>query len=490
MTIQRQYSLPNCTLVLEGFGDASAKPGELRPVMSILTNAECRLISQPVMRGGKDFFEGLIATVSRYAQEVLSGIHVPVADADQQAVHIERLSSDQHQLTFAPATGAKQVLTLNTVQLFDLVEAIDQFIADTQTLPQWSLGLKPASKRFAPREPLTKQAVPFAAGLGSLAIAAAVFAALPTPEIKTPNDLTFSPSPPTAVKPEAPAGDGKPVEVGSSTPKTERTDKADADKTTSTAAEPSTETPKITDPEQLAQLGNQLETQLKTNFDPTARLAETVSYQVVLGQDGKILDYRPDNAAATDLVNQTPLPKLRYNPVPGSDSTAEPVATFRAEFTPEGAVRVIPWREPTQTDQSGQPKAAPATSLENKTEANTAATGTDQEIRQRAALVDLQAQLYDRIDQSWQAPNGVTFDQPLTFSVRTDATGKIIDYAPYNQSAIDYQAETPLPSLGQEGNSDRRPDGAFARFKVVFNPNGRLEVNPWDGYPEEKQPQP
>ncbi len=171
MTIQRQYSLPNCTLVLEGFGDASANSGELRPVMTMLTNVECRLMGKPLLRGGKDFFEGLIATTSLYAQEVLSGIRVPAADEDNQIVHLDRLDSDQHQLTFAPEDAETQVIELNTVELFDLVEAIDQFIADTQTLPQWSLGLRPASKRFAPREPLSKQAVPLAAGLSSLAIA-------------------------------------------------------------------------------------------------------------------------------------------------------------------------------------------------------------------------------------------------------------------------------------------------------------------------------
>ncbi|MBC1270545.1 DUF4335 domain-containing protein, partial [Trichormus variabilis FSR] len=43
MNIQRKYSLPNCTLLLEGLSDASraAHLQELRPELSILVNVEC-----------------------------------------------------------------------------------------------------------------------------------------------------------------------------------------------------------------------------------------------------------------------------------------------------------------------------------------------------------------------------------------------------------------------------------------------------------------
>ena len=45
MTIQRQYSLPNCTLILEGLGDNANTLAQTdsRPLMSILINAECYL---------------------------------------------------------------------------------------------------------------------------------------------------------------------------------------------------------------------------------------------------------------------------------------------------------------------------------------------------------------------------------------------------------------------------------------------------------------
>ncbi|NEQ26135.1 MAG: DUF4335 domain-containing protein, partial [Microcoleus sp. SIO2G3] len=41
MTIQRQYSLPNCKLVLEGLSDPAAPIDPIRPLLSILVNAEC-----------------------------------------------------------------------------------------------------------------------------------------------------------------------------------------------------------------------------------------------------------------------------------------------------------------------------------------------------------------------------------------------------------------------------------------------------------------
>lgn len=60
MNIQRKYSLPNCTLLLEGLSDASraAHFQEMRPELSILVNAECYLSSynQPLV-GGREFLK-------------------------------------------------------------------------------------------------------------------------------------------------------------------------------------------------------------------------------------------------------------------------------------------------------------------------------------------------------------------------------------------------------------------------------------------------
>lgn len=245
----------------------------------------------------------------------------------------------------------------------------------------------------------------------------------------------------------------------------------------------------------ISELGNGLEKQLQANFNPKTPVAAAVSYEVMLGQDGKILAYRPTDAAAANSENQTPLPNLRYSPVPGSSITEEAVASFRAIFTPEGSVRVEPWTAAPPNNPaaaSSEASTAPSTpadkaeSTEPQKSSTPTGSNTSSEIRQRSQLVELQPKLYNRIDQAWKAPSGLAFNDKLIFSVRVDGDGKMLDFSPYNDAARAYKTETPLPELGKEGSPSETPNGPFARFKVVFTPAGRLEVNPWDGYPEEK----
>jgi hypothetical protein len=485
MTIQRQYSLPNCTLTLEGFGDGSGNAFDLRPVMSILTSAECKLMGQ-VLRGGKDFLEGLMNAASLYAQEVLSGIHVPSESAG--AVSLQRLGPDQHQLTFQPETGEAQTATLNTVQLFDLVEAIDQFIADTQTLPNWSPGLRPASKRFAPKEPVSKQAVPIAAGLGSLALAAAAFAALPTPQIKQPSDLTYGATPTAAASPS-------PTPSPTTSPTSSPSAAVSPSPTASPAASPNPDgsLPEITDNKEIERLGGELEKQLLTNFKPDSPVTQAVAYRVSMAKDGKIIGYRPDDTAASDFVNQTPLPKLAFIPAPGGAAPTDPIASLRATFFPDGTVKVTPWNAPAPQASasptasptatvavSPSPEASPSPSATASPAATTAAA-PGQEILEPAKLKELQPKLYDTIDAQWKTAN---FKEDLTFLVRVNGEGKILEYKPKGQAATDFAAETPLPQLGKVNDSDNKPQEAYAAFKVVFTPEGKLQINPWAGYAE------
>ncbi|NJR59278.1 MAG: DUF4335 domain-containing protein [Cyanobacteria bacterium CRU_2_1] len=76
MTIQRQYSLPNCKLILEGLnGDNLLDPASARPLVSLVTNVECHLAGlEKPLTGGREFLEGLVKAVSDYAQDYLSGI--------------------------------------------------------------------------------------------------------------------------------------------------------------------------------------------------------------------------------------------------------------------------------------------------------------------------------------------------------------------------------------------------------------------------------
>lgn len=200
MTIQRKYSLPNCTLLLEGLSDGTSDPyTDMRPQISMLVNAECHLAgaSQP-LTGGRDFLESLVTAVSGYAQEFLSQVHHPEAHNNERLVHFQKLDNNRHRLIVCseikdPALNdqtspqAPIQIDLTTVQLFDLVEAVDQFFADSQTLPDLSLQLKPVSKRYAgSSQQLAKQAVPAAVGVSGLALAAIAFFFVPVPSVQRP----------------------------------------------------------------------------------------------------------------------------------------------------------------------------------------------------------------------------------------------------------------------------------------------------------------
>ncbi|PMB35008.1 hypothetical protein CEN47_09360, partial [Fischerella thermalis CCMEE 5319] len=224
MNIQRKYSLPNCTLVLEGLSDATraAQFQELRPALSILVNAECYLsgYTQP-LSGGREFFESLVRTVSAYAQEFLSGVSHPQAhNFDSELVQMQKVDKNRHRLFVSseiPNWQASQPgyvpdgmqpiqIDLNTVQLFDLVEAVDQFFADTQTLPELSLELQPVPKRYgSTNEVLLKQAVPATVGVTSLAAAAIAFAMIPPPPPPQPATQQQTGSTTSSVAPTTPA---------------------------------------------------------------------------------------------------------------------------------------------------------------------------------------------------------------------------------------------------------------------------------------------
>jgi hypothetical protein len=221
-----------------------------------------------------------------------------------------------------------------------------------------------------------------------------------------------------------------------------------------------------------------------------------LSYRVSVGQDGKIVGYRPEDPASTDFVNETPLPKLRYIPAADTPVAQEAIADFRVVFTPDGEVAVTPWNQlpeaaatATPTPPSGRETEGSAPSAPSSPSPSaTASSGTVSEIFQADTLEALQVKLYDQIDQRWQETP--PFNEDLQFRVRVSQDGKILDYEPDNQAAIDYAVSTPLPNLGQrfDPQTATSPSEPFASFKVVFKPDGKLQVNPWHGLPPEPQP--
>ncbi len=189
MIIKREYILPNCTLTLSGMSEDSSasESGSETPVMNSILSAECNFIGlDRSLSGEKDFFETLTETVSAYAQECLSGLRHPRSTAKDKpnSIEIERVENKNlHRLSWRSAEKEPVEIELTTIQLFDLVEAIDQFFDDRLTIPDRKLELQPLSKRYrVSDEPLAKRTAPAAFGLTSLAVAGLVLFITPIPE--------------------------------------------------------------------------------------------------------------------------------------------------------------------------------------------------------------------------------------------------------------------------------------------------------------------
>ncbi|NJN21708.1 MAG: DUF4335 domain-containing protein [Leptolyngbya sp. RL_3_1] len=169
MTIKRQYTLPNCNLILEGMSGEDIN--NLAAPMTILLNAECQFPGTPTpLVGGRDFLEGLIQAVNPYAQSLLSGITTTRAKKGAAAVSLQpHEAGPYHRLSLAATDKTEDnppvEVKLTTVQLFDLMEAVDQLLADSQTLPDLTLALAPVARRETLAQvPLAQQAAPIAVG--------------------------------------------------------------------------------------------------------------------------------------------------------------------------------------------------------------------------------------------------------------------------------------------------------------------------------------
>ncbi|MEG4800883.1 DUF4335 domain-containing protein [Microcoleus sp. ARI1-B5] len=390
MTIRRQYSLPNCTLVLEGLSDGSAASQlDIRPVLSILMSAECYVtgLGEP-LSGGREFFESLVRAVSSYAQEFMSGVHYPDRYGPSLGmVQLHRIDGNSHRLTVLPAEAgsATQIdrktelsaeVDLTTVQLFDLVEAIDQFFADTQTLPELSLQLTPISKRYVKSaEPLAKRSLPAVVGVSSLALAAMAFFLVPVPEVQRPRDPvpqpnragqnlgtpnsggSGSPNPnptpaadgllpgdrtpkaePSSPSPSpAPTADASPL----ATPQSSTSPESTPSPVSEGLASPGAAAVPITDAAQIELLKGKLSQQIDGVLKNQPAVDTELVYRVSVAQDGAIVGYKSENSAAVDR-SEAPLSELLYKPV-GTRPPAEPLADFRVVFAPGGTVAVTPW---------------------------------------------------------------------------------------------------------------------------------------------------
>ncbi|NJM69314.1 MAG: DUF4335 domain-containing protein [Scytonema sp. RU_4_4] len=503
MNIQRKYSLPNCTLLLEGLSDASraAHFQELRPELSILVNAECYIsgYTKP-LTGGREFFESLVRAVSAYAQEFLSSVpHSQAHNSDSELVQFQKIDSNQHRLMVHSDNGAHLVesssnngmqliqIDLNTVQLFDLVEAIDQFFADSQTLPELTLQLQPVARRYGGvSQALIKQGVPASVGVTSLAVAAVAFTLIPAPEARPPQPKTQEDAsktnninnPATASATPTPAPN-EPIDANPTLTPTPNPSVAANSISTPTPNPTVAETPtpgtqptvndleallntsqEITDASQLRALNRQLYNQINPKWVERSQLNQDLVFRVGVATDGAIVGYKAVNKQANDAVEKTPLANLLYNPA-NRGSTNEALGQFRVVFTRKGALEVSPWRGYTQTPDV-----------------------TGAKITDPNAVKDLNQKLYNTIRQNWSTTP--TFVRDLKYRVAVNKEGVIADYEPLNQAAVDYFRLTPLPKMFQEvyGSNFAAPNNKepLAHFQVVFKPGGTLEIIPWYGY--------
>ncbi|MBN3891995.1 MAG: DUF4335 domain-containing protein [Nostoc sp. JL31] len=476
MNIQRKYSLPNCTLLLEGLSDVTraAQFQEMRPELSILVNAECYLsgYNQP-LTGGREFFESLVRAVSGYAQEFLSTVPNPQAhNQESELVEFQKIDGNRHRLIIhsenAPegfeshSNNSKRPpieIDLNTVQLFDLVEAVDQFFADTQTLPELSLELQPVTRRYGgASQAVIRQAVPAAVGISSLAVAAIAFNLIPPPQIRPPQPKPDEQTSSTTKSLNLPASAAAtPIEAATPTATPIANEKPvvkDLEALLNTV-------PEITDPSQLRALNRQVYNQVHPAWTKRSGLQQDLIYRLGVAADGAIVGYKAVNKEANQGVGQTPLPNLLYNPANRAPISNEPIAQFRIVFTTNGVLQVSPWRGYAKTPEVVGAKI------------------TDSNITK-----GLNKKLYNTVRQTWSGTP--TFTRDLKYRVAVNKEGVIADYEPLNQVAFDYFRETPLPKMfnaiygsNVAAPNDKEP---LAHFQVIFKPNGKLEVTPWKGY--------
>ena len=383
MTAQRQYILPNCNLIVEGL--VTGEESDPTSPLTVVLNSECSFPgTSDRLTGGREFLNALVKTVSDYAQSLLSGVPYPLATvptADQPVV-LQPTDDHRHQLvaTLTDNTGAEtqQTIALNAVQLFDLVEAVDQLLTDTFTLPDMALQVAPLHRRHArPAEPAAQRLIPAAVGVSTLAVASMLLFMLPVPEFEPQRSDREEQSelvdPDSASVPERGAAapgsddaDGATADPAGETTTTDAETATDAD--TEATAQPDelagseeiadpvaagialgrlATAPAIADDDLLtdleAEVTNTLEAALEELADAGGlAFDEALIYRIAVSTDGDILGYKYENDAALENIDRTPLPQLTFIPIDVEQAIDEPVAQFRLTLQPDGMVELEP----------------------------------------------------------------------------------------------------------------------------------------------------
>jgi len=463
MQLQRRYNLPNCTLLLDGLADTTGEVGYSQR-LGVLMNLDCYLSgeSEP-LSGGVDFLTGLMNAVSHYAQQFLSGIPHPQTQSAPAPIQIHALGVDQHELQVYEGIGnsgtapqePQRRIVLNTVQLFDLVEALDQLLADPLTLPQLTLPLNPLTRRdAAARQPLMHRASAPAIGIASLATAATLFFLAPVPDIQRP---LVDPVP------EQERSEENPEQTPEATPPEE-------------PAESTAETPYTR--EALVALNSKIYEQIDTAWTVAPDFQENVTYRVSVNPEGQIRGYRPDNDRSARYEGNTPLPGLL---TVAPEGVEEELTDFKVVLTPQGRVEVNPWHgfppEPIVTPTASAPDArSPETPSPEAQDPTATQSTTAEPITDPNTLKDLNEKLYKQLDDRWVT--SPTFNAPVVFRFKVDEAGQVLNFEPASSNAAQYLTELGFADLK---TSTPEPSAGEAEFRAVFTPKGVVEVSPWDG---------
>ncbi|MBV5259719.1 DUF4335 domain-containing protein [Synechococcus moorigangaii CMS01] len=446
MNIRRQYNLPNCTLTLEGFDDGS---GKLLETLTILSNVECHFTtSKQVLSGGKIFFDHLVQAVSEYAQGVLSGLHHPtdILRPDGQvnlepvpAQHTHRLSWQQTDQAPGEQTTS---IELTTAELFDLTEAIDQFLADGLTLPDFVLPLTPLSRRHCvPEESFADRAVPPLVGVSGLALTAFALFFAPVPEsVRVNND-------------QGNVGEETEQLTDNSLPETALWAEADFERLSQTL-------PVITTDQELQFMQIYLYSTLDQAWAERDSAANA-TYRVAMGTDGRLLGLQPSEANA-----EIPAAFNALGYVPEMEAIANntAMAQFRVNFA-ANALEVSPW------------EGFPGSETLN----------FDAREVEGEALRALIQQVKETIATEFDRENP-TIPQALAYTLGVTNDGAIAFVVADNNGSKAALNQTPLPGLvdpaaaGIIPGETILPTQPLTQVNVIFRPNGVIEVSPWAGY--------
>lgn len=285
--LQKIYSVPNCLLLVEGLSTTEDQ------TLNLLTRFSCQVGGKEI-HGGKELLCHLIKGISYACQSLMAG---EGAEYDQEPVTIGT-NGFHYQLTLAGEDGKVEV-KLDRVQLFDLMEALDQLCLDQQTLPDVGLLFPELSPPISALNPL----VPAVVGISSVVAVALALWFVPIPDRK-PKEIT-QPVIKERVLPQPP---------------------------------PSPQS--ITDPDELERLRSGLFDLLDREWRNPRTFEVPLTYSVTVNQDGAIIGYKETPETRANLGDQAqeilqrmeeelPLEKiLRQN----LNSQNRSVATFMVTF--------------------------------------------------------------------------------------------------------------------------------------------------------------